>query len=122
MIISDDLPRKIYKFLGCLWLLASVLMAIAVGINQRNIMAGVEFFLFMLYPYYAIFLIYILVGCKYRSLRKTKEKWMQDGGIKVAASFFGERVFLFFFFVFSFVPYFYVVMFVRDYIGSLLSG
>lgn len=121
-MISDDLLRKVYKFLACLWLLASVLMAIAVTINQRNMMAGVEFFLFMLYPYYAIFMIYILVGLKYRSLRKTKEKWMQDGGIKVVASFLGERVFLFFFFVFSFIPYFYAVMFVRDYIGSLLSG
>ncbi len=108
--MDDVLLLRIYKGLAILWMFAAIIMSIAVGLNQHYYRDGLEFFLFMLYPYYAVGIIYMVIKIKYRSLESTKEKWMRDGVIKVAVTIAGERILLFFLFVFSFIPFFFFVM------------
>lgn len=110
MTFDDAFLRKIYKGIALLWMLAAIFMSIGVGLHERNFKDGAEFFLFMLYPYYAIAIIYLIVKEKYWGLKNSQEKWMQDGVAKVAATISGERFLIGLLLIFSFIPYFFVII------------
>ena len=118
MKLDDRFLRKLYKLLALLWMVAVILMSVGVGL-AHHFRDGAEFFLFMMYPYYAVTIIYLIIQTKHRILASSKDKWIQQGIVKLTASMAGEQILCGLLMLFSFIPYLIMVMFLLKFIDYI---
>lgn len=61
MIFSDAFLKKLYIFLAFVWMGVAILTSVAAGLASKNFRDGAELFLYMMYPYYAVAIVYWMI-------------------------------------------------------------